>query len=104
MAIKYVSKIHLLVQPFGFAGNYRGLWFFKNKITSALRRDHTSGLNNKVDVVFDKWAIPHIEAENELDAYLALGYLHAQDRIFQMELMIRVAQGRLSEMLGEGHN
>ena len=62
------------------------------------------GLINKVDVVFDKWVIPHIEAENELDVYLVLGYLHVQDRIFQMELMIRVAQGRLSEMLGEAHD
>jgi len=60
-----------------------------------------SGLFNDVNVVFDKWAIPHISAQNELDAYRVLGYLHAQERIFQLELMTRVAQGRLSEILGE---
>ena len=59
------------------------------------------GLKHKVQVLFDEWAVPHIEAQNEHDAYLALGYLHAQDRLFQLELMIRVAQGRLSEILGE---
>ena len=59
------------------------------------------GLKHKVQVFFDEWAVPHIEAQNEHDAYLALGYLHAQDRLFQLELMIRVAQGRLSEILGE---
>ena len=59
------------------------------------------GLKSEVDVVFDEWAIPHIEAENELDAYRALGYLLAQERLFQLELMIRVAHGRLSEILGE---
>ncbi len=58
-------------------------------------------LKHKVQVLFDEWAVPHIEAQNEQDAYLALGYLHAQDRLFQLELMIRVAQGRLSEILGE---
>ena len=60
-----------------------------------------TGLKHKVQVLFDEWAVPHIEAQNEHDAYLALGYLHAQDRLFQLELMIRVAQGRLSEILGE---
>ena len=50
------------------------------------------GLKHEVQVLFDEWAVPHIEAQNEHDAYLALGYLHAQDRLFQLELMIRVAQ------------
>ena len=92
--IYWFSLLALLV----IAGGYG---FLRTKLPQRSGEIILPGLNNKVDVVFDKWAIPHIEAENELDAYLALGYLHAQDRIFQMELMIRVAQGRLSEMLGE---
>ena len=58
-------------------------------------------MKSEVDVVLDEWAIPHIETENELYAYRALGYLLAQERLFQLELMLRVAHGRLSEMLGE---
>jgi penicillin amidase len=59
------------------------------------------GLNDKVDVYFDKWAIPHIYAQNQHDAYMALGYLHAQERLFQMEMMRRVGSGRLAEILGK---
>ncbi len=59
------------------------------------------GLNDKVDVYFDKWAIPHIYALNRHDAYMALGYVHAQERLFQMEMMRRVASGRLAEVLGK---
>ena len=92
--IYWFSLLALLV----IAGGYG---FLRTKLPQRSGEIRLPGVINKVDVVFDKWAIPHIEAENELDAYLALGYLHAQDRIFQMELMIRVAQGRLSEMLGE---
>ncbi|WP_139956740.1 penicillin acylase family protein [Flavicella sediminum] len=60
-----------------------------------------SGLQNKVEVYFDETGVPHIYAENNLDAYKALGYVHAQDRLWQMELLRRIAAGRLSEMFGE---
>lgn len=59
------------------------------------------GLHEKVEVYFDKWGIPHIYAQNRHDAYLALGYVHAQERLFQMEMMRRVASGRLAEVLGK---
>jgi len=58
-------------------------------------------IENKTDVYFDDFGIPHIYAENELDAMTALGYVHAQDRLWQMELMKRIAPGRLSEIFGE---
>jgi len=59
------------------------------------------GLKAEVDVYFDQWAIPHIYAHNAHDAYMALGYVHAQERLFQMEMMRRVASGRLAEILGK---
>src|SRR5688572_8272527 len=59
-----------------------------------------SGLEANTEVLFDKWAIPHIYAENETDAYRSLGYLHAQDRLFQMEMTRRLAKGELAEVLG----
>lgn len=58
------------------------------------------GLNKKVEIVYDYYGVPHIYADNEEDAYFALGYVHAQDRLFQMEMTRRVASGRLSELLG----
>jgi penicillin amidase len=53
-----------------------------------------------VEVLYDDYGIPHIYAKNETDAYFALGYVHAQDRLFQMEMLRRAAAGRLSEILG----
>lgn len=57
-------------------------------------------LTEDVEVVFDRAGIPHITARNDDDAYRALGYMMAQDRMVQMESMLRVAQGRLSEIVG----
>ncbi|WP_420322724.1 penicillin acylase family protein [Flagellimonas sp.] len=59
------------------------------------------GLENKVDVYFDAYGIPHIYAQSEPDALRALGYVHAQDRLWQMELLRRLAKGRLSEVFGQ---
>lgn len=58
-------------------------------------------LNSKVTIYFDAIGVPHIYAQNQHDAYLALGYVHAQDRLWQMELIRRIASGRLSEIFGE---
>ena len=59
------------------------------------------GLEETVEVYFDDYGIPHVYAQNELDAQFAIGYLHAQDRLWQIELLRRVGSGRLSEILGE---
>jgi penicillin amidase len=58
-------------------------------------------LSNEVTVYFDAIGVPHINAQNQKDAYIALGYVHAQDRLWQMELTRRIAPGRLSEILGK---
>lgn len=58
------------------------------------------GLTAPVTVTRDANAIPHIRAEQELDAWFALGTMHAQDRLWQMELSRRAAQGRLSTYFG----
>src|ERR1700759_4678431 len=58
------------------------------------------GLTGPVDIGFDGDGIPRIHAANELDAAAALGFVHARDRIFQMDLMRRAASGRLSEIAG----
>ena len=60
------------------------------------------GLGAPVDVVRDAAGIPHVFAANDDDAWFTLGYLHAQDRLWQMELNRRTAAGRLAEILGPG--
>jgi len=58
------------------------------------------GLTDEVEVLYDNYGVPHIYAHHAEDAYYALGYVHAQDRLFQMEMLRRAADGRLAEVLG----
>ncbi|MGH2900464.1 MAG: penicillin acylase family protein, partial [Solirubrobacteraceae bacterium] len=58
------------------------------------------GLVAAARVVRDPFGVPHVEAENLADAYFALGFAHAQDRLWQMELLRRSARGRLAELFG----
>jgi penicillin amidase len=60
-----------------------------------------AGLGAPVDIDFDTMGIPQVWATTERDAYFALGWLHAADRLFQLELLRRAADGRLSELFGE---
>ena len=59
------------------------------------------GLSGPVTVTRDQWGVPHIKASTDMDAFWAQGYVHAQDRLWQMELNRRTGAGRLSEILGD---
>jgi penicillin amidase len=61
---------------------------------------HLHGLHEPVDVITDRYGVPHIYAQNEDDLFFAQGYIHAQERLWQMELNRRIASGRLSEIFG----
>ncbi len=61
-----------------------------------------AGLSGPVEILRDRYGIPHIYAQNAADASFALGYVHAQDRLWQMEMSRRIAAGRLSEVVGAG--
>jgi penicillin G amidase len=62
---------------------------------------HTSAhLSQTVEIVRDAYAIPHIFASTEADAAFGLGYAHAQDRMWQMEMSRRIVSGRISEIIG----
>ena len=59
-----------------------------------------SGLAAPARIVRDRWGVPHIYAESQEDLFFAQGFAQAQDRLFQMDLWRRSAQGRLSQVLG----
>ncbi|RMD49899.1 MAG: penicillin acylase family protein, partial [Alphaproteobacteria bacterium] len=59
-----------------------------------------TGLHGPVEIVRDRHAVPHIFAEDARDVFFGLGYAHAQDRLWQMTMLRRTAQGRLSELFG----
>ncbi len=60
-----------------------------------------TGLQSQSSVHFDEYGIPHIYAENNEDAWKTLGYVHARDRLFQMDVLRRVGSGRLAELFGD---
>lgn len=59
------------------------------------------GLHEPVEIVTDRYGVPHIYAHNEDDLYMAQGYVHAQHRLWQMEFNRRLSSGRLAEIFGE---
>ncbi|PCI87762.1 MAG: acyl-homoserine-lactone acylase [Hyphomicrobiales bacterium] len=60
-----------------------------------------AGSKHKITITRDQYALPHIIAQTTNDAYFAIGYAHAQDRLFQMQLHRHIAMGRLSELVGQ---
>ena len=75
-------------------------------VKNALKPDYDGeqeleGLSAEVTVHYDEYGVPHIYGSNEKDAFRALGYVHAQDRLWQMELLRRIASGGLSEVFGK---
>ncbi|HTY36073.1 MAG TPA: penicillin acylase family protein [Bacteroidota bacterium] len=60
-----------------------------------------AGVQADVRIYRDNFGVPHIYGNSDYDTYFAVGYVHAQDRLWQMELMRRAGEGRLSEILGE---
>ena len=58
------------------------------------------GITAPVEIVRSTEDVPHIFGQNDQDVFFALGLAHAQDRLFQMTLLRRAAQGRLSEVHG----
>ncbi|MGB3150332.1 MAG: penicillin acylase family protein [Maribacter sp.] len=60
-----------------------------------------TNLNTQVKVYYDTYGVPHIYGDDEKDAFRTLGYVHAQDRLWQMELLRRIGSGGLSEVFGK---
>ncbi len=78
------------------------VYFYLNSTKPNYSGDKTlRGIKNEVKIHYDKFGIPHIYAQSEEDAYFALGYVYANDRLFQTELLKRLASGRLAEILGK---
>ncbi len=59
------------------------------------------GVRASVEIIRDRWGIPHVFAQNIPDLLFAQGYVHAQDRLWHMEFNRRIASGRLSEIFGD---
>ncbi|MFF5206791.1 penicillin acylase family protein [Streptosporangium sp. NPDC000396] len=77
-----------------------GVWTVRESFPQLAGELKVDGLTGKVTVYRDKTGIPHIYADSPEDLFLAQGYVHAQDRFFEMDFRRHVTAGRLSEMFG----
>ena len=78
-----------------------GYLFLRRSLPQVNATITVPGLQGPVEIVRDADGVPYIYANNDLDAIFGQGYVHAQDRLWQMEFQRRVGAGRLSEVLGE---
>ena len=78
-----------------------GYFWLKTSLPLTQGTIRVDGLDGSVNIVRDADGVPHIFATTDHDAYYALGYVHAQDRLWQMEMNRRIGAGRLSEILGD---
>jgi penicillin amidase len=76
-------------------------WFLSRSLPDYDGTFEAAGLSAEVEIVRDHSNVPHIFADTDADVFFALGYAHAQDRLWQMTMLRRTAQGRLSELFGE---
>jgi len=98
---KILSLIGILLIMALAGGYFYAQYLKKSALPDYNENLKIEGLTGKVTVYRDAYGVPHILADNQQDLYTVVGYLSAQDRMWQMDLLRRVTQGRLSELFGE---
>ena len=79
-----------------------GVWALaRTAVPAADAEAAVRGLGSSVDVRFDSRGVPHVFATSLADAARAIGYIHARDRLFQMEVQTRAVAGTLAELVGD---
>jgi len=73
----------------------------KNAFPPVSGSEMVKGIHEEVEILWDKWGIPHIYAKSLNDAYFAQGFIHASYRLWQLEFFRRAISGELSEIIGE---
>jgi penicillin G amidase len=74
--------------------------YAKSAVRPTEGRAALAGLRDEVEIFTDRWGVPHVYAKTIDDVYFAQGYLHAAERLWQMDFTRRASQGRLSELVG----
>ena len=97
---RIIARIVTAVLLFAAVVGLGGYIYLRQSLPDYSADAMVPGLTGDVDIVRDADAIPHIFATNALDGLFGLGYVHAQDRLWQMEFQRRVGHGRLSEIFG----
>ena len=75
-------------------------WLARRPLPQVKGAIELDGLEGRVRVRRDRWGVPHVEADAAHDLYFAQGFVHGQDRLWQMDFYRRVVQGRVAEFAG----
>lgn len=93
------------IPPLGWAlSPFDGLWLRPKSVFSSSSKQNKillNGLQSQVSIQIDSDQIKHVFAENDEDLYFAQGWIHASERLWQMEFLTRAVSGRLAEVMGE---
>ena len=102
MASRWQKMAFTAASIAGVAGAAYGAYyaFMHRPLPKTKGKLQLQGLHEPVEVLTDQYGVPHIYAHNEDDLYFAQGYMHAQERLWQMEINRRVGSGRLAELFG----
>jgi penicillin G amidase len=76
-------------------------WLARRPLPKRRGTIELEGLEGRVQVRRDRWGVPHIEADAQRDLYFAQGFVHAQDRLWQMDFYRRAVEGKIAAMAGE---
>ncbi len=98
---RLVLAVLVLVLLAAAAAGAGGIYLVRRAVPHTSGTLALPGLAQPVEVIRDRWGIPHVFARSSRDLLFAQGFVHAQDRLWQMELNRRAASGRLSEIFGE---
>ena len=95
-----LRAIALAFALFVLAAIVFAVWFVRRSWPETSGTLKVAGLQSPVEILRDRWGLPHIYAQNNHDLFFAEGYAQAQDRLWQMEFTRQTANGALSSMLG----
>ncbi|MDY6875049.1 MAG: penicillin acylase family protein [Chloroflexota bacterium] len=98
---KIIAAIVIVVLVVGLVGFGYGTFAVRRPWPKTGGTIQVDGLQAETTIIRDSWGVPHIYASTTHDLFFAQGYVHAQDRFWQMEFWRRIGSGRLAEILGE---
>ena len=108
---KFIGRIFIGIVILALIAGAGGAFYFKSYLPNTVAPKSfpqidgeitVSGLDGQVDIYRDQMGIPHVYASTPHDLFFAQGYVHAQDRFWQMDSWRHIGSGRLSEMFGSG--
>src|SRR3990170_3183946 len=99
--MRWVRRILLGVLVLAAAITVLLLFLIRRPFPQVAGELEVAGLDARVDIVRDVDGVPHIYAETEHDLFFAQGFVHAQDRFWQMDFWRHIGAGRLAEMFGD---